>query len=93
MSNRHQYGNLIRFSMRDYDALPAYMREILANAPLSFGINKKRYSAEMLKEGINRKVREATLRDYGPDHPQVDYDYYPKITKHGIQLNKLNIEI
>lgn len=93
MSNNHKSTNTIIFSMHDYDALPAYMREMLANAPLSFGTSQKRVSAEKLKENINRKVRKATLRDYGPDHPQVDYDYYPKITKHGIQLNKLNIEL
>lgn len=93
MKNNHKGKDLIRFSMNDYDNLPKHYRELLANAPLSFGMQKARIPVDRLKDMINRKVNHATLETYGPDHPQVSYNHYPRITRHGVNLEKLNIEL
>lgn len=95
MKNHHKGKNIIRFSMNDYDNLPKRVREILANSPLSFGIDKRnaRLNSELIQTLINKKVNAMTLRDYGPEHPQVNYNYYPRITRHGVNLEKLNIEL
>lgn len=95
MKNHHKHGKRIPFSMDDYDNLPKRVREILANSPLCFAIDKRnaRINSELIQTIINKKVNAATLRDYGPEHPQIDYNHYPKISRHGINLEKLNIEL
>ena len=80
------------FSMDDFDRLPKAKRQLLANAPIALALKQRQSTVEKLEQVISRHMHRYTIRDYGPDHPEIARDYYPK-TVHGIKLEKLSISL
>jgi hypothetical protein len=72
----NQPTGLFKRSRNDYeifDALPREVKELIWNAPISFTTGQRQITSinQLNMVEINAKLREATIRAWGPDHPQV----------------------
>lgn len=61
----------LRFTMEDYDNLPAEYRKFLMYAPFNAGISadSMKLPIEDMRENAEKYIKELAFRTYGPEYP------------------------